>query len=317
VAAGRQILNAGGRALPRILCIGIPIRDLMFRVGGMLAHGSKNRASHFDEICGGNGLNAAVAIARLGGNAALTGPIGDSSETASRLIFDLLRREGVDTSHLIHMPGLVTSASAILIHPDGERSNITFRDPRLWSARLPDPGALLRDCDAILAESRCSSFAADLCTEARARGIPVVIDIDSPMPLDDRLLAASSHLIFSGETLRASAGMADDEAALRTIAGLTPAFLAATRGPRGTIWLDENRQLRETPAFPVQAVDSLGAGDVFHGAFALALTEGQDLAAALRLASAAAALKCTRHGGILGCPQRPEVEVFLSESRVI
>jgi sulfofructose kinase len=301
--------------LPRILCIGIPIRDLKFRIGGMVAHGSKNPASHFDEICGGNGLNAAVAIARLGGQAALTGPVGDSNETTSRVIFDLLDREGVDTSHLVHMPGLVTSASAILIHPDGERSNITFRDPRLWTVRLPDPDILLRDCDAILAESRCSGFAADLCARARAHGIPVVIDIDNPMALDDRLLAASSHLIFSSEALRASAGLSDDAGSLRKIAGLTPAFLAATRGPQGTIWLDAARAVQETPAFAVQAVDSLGAGDVFHGAFTLALTERQDIAGALRFASAAAALKCTRHGGALGCPRRIEVQAFLSESR--
>jgi sugar/nucleoside kinase (ribokinase family) len=283
----------------------------------MLMLGSKTAASHFDEICGGNGLNAAIAIARLGGEAALTGPIGDKSETASRVIFDLLGREGVDTSHLVHVPGLVTSASAILIHADGERSNVTFRDPRLWTARLPDPDILLRDCDAILAESRCSSFAADLCAQARAQNIPVVIDIDSTMALDDRLLTASSHLIFSGEALRASAGVPDDVAALRKIAGLTPAFLAATRGPQGTIWLDEAQTPHETPAFAVQAVDSLGAGDVFHGAFTLALTEGQDLTGALRFASAAAALKCTRHGGALGCPQRTELEAFLTVSREI
>jgi sugar/nucleoside kinase (ribokinase family) len=303
--------------VPRIVCIGIPIRDLKFRIGGTVMLGSKTPASHFDEICGGNGLNAAIAVARLGGQAALTGPIGDSSETASRVIFDLLGREGVDTSHLVHMPGLATSASAILIHPDGERSNVTFRDPRLWTARLPDPGILLDDCSAVLAESRCSGFAAELCAEARVRGIPVVIDIDSPMALDDRLLTASSHLIFSSEALRASAGMSDDAAALRKIAGLTPAFLAATRGPRGTIWLDGAQTLRQTPAFPVQAVDSLGAGDVFHGAFALALTEGQDLSGALSFASAAAALKCTRHGGALGCPQRAELEAFLRESKVL
>jgi len=299
--------------LTRILCIGMPVRDLMFRIGGPLAQGSKNPASHFDEICGGNALNAAVAVNRLGGRAALAGPIGDRSEAANRIIFDLLGREGVDTAHLVHMPGLVTATSAILIHADGERSNVTFRDPGLWSARLPDSDMLLHDCSAILAESRCSAFAAELCATAAARGIPVVIDIDNPMALDDPLLVSASHLIFSAETLRASAATSDDAAALRKIAGLTPAFLAATRGPDGTIWLDEARTVRDTPAFAVRAVDSLGAGDVFHGAFALALTEGQHIPDALRFASAAAALKCTRHGGILGCPRRPEVEAFLMD----
>ena len=104
----------------------------------------------------------------------------------------------------------------------------------------------------------------------------------------------------------------DDAQALKKIAKLTPSFLAGTRGPRGTIWLDENGAVQETPAFPVHTVDTLGAGDVFHGAFALAITEKQELRQALRFASAAAALKCTRFGGAFAAPQRTEVEELLT-----
>jgi sugar/nucleoside kinase (ribokinase family) len=93
---------------------------------------------------------------------------------------------------------------------------------------------------------------------------------------------------------------------------LTTSFLAGTRGPRGTIWLDERGELWQTPAFPVHTVDTLGAGDIFHGAFTLALTESQSVPDALCFASAAAALKCTRFGGAFACPQRPEVEALLS-----
>ena len=73
--------------------------------------------------------------------------------------------------------------------------------------------------------------------------------------------------------------------------------------------------MQETPAFPVHTVDTLGAGDVFHGAFALGITEGQDLRTALRFASAAAALKCTRFGGAFAAPQRAEVEALLGEGQ--
>jgi sugar/nucleoside kinase (ribokinase family) len=305
---------AAPKRLPRILCIGMPVRDLMFRVDGVPERGSKNPASHFDEICGGNGLNAAIAIARLGGHAALTGPIGDSRETSSKFIFERLAHEGIDATDLVHMPGLFTSISAIMIDPSGERTNVTFRDPQLWKVRLPDTDKLLGECDAILTESRCSEFANDLCAEAGRRGIPVVVDVDSAMSLRDGLLTASSHLIFSAEALRATAGVSDDADALMRIASLTPSFLAATRGPLGTIWLDEGQCLNETPAFPVHTVDTLGAGDVFHGAFTLAITENQDLPRALRFASAAAALKCSRHGGPFACPRRDEVEALLSQS---
>ena len=87
-----------------------------------------------------------------------------------------------------------------------------------------------------------------------------------------------------------------------------------TRGAKGTIWLDEQGEAAEMPAFPVHTVDTLGAGDIFHGAFTLAIAEGQSLPKAMRFASAAAALKCTRYGGALCRPQRAEVEALLRQT---
>ena len=131
------------------------------------------------------------------------------------------------------------------------------------------------------------------------------------MALQRGLLTAASHLLFSSEQVQETAGIADDGEALKRLAALTPHSSAATRGPHGTIWLNETGALEETPAFPVEAVDTLGAGDVFHGAFTLRLAEGGDVREALRFAAAAAALKCTRHGGGLAAPQRIEVEELL------
>lgn len=296
---------------PHILCIGMPVRDLTFRVDGLPARGFKVNADHFDEICGGNALNSAIGIVRLGGRASICGPMGDAGETSSRFIFDKMAEEGIDTRNLIHMAGLVTPISTIMIDPSGERTIVTFRDPQLWKVRLPDVDRLLQDCDAVLTESRCAEFCTDLCAEATRRGIPVVVDVDRAMSLREGLLTASSHLIFSSEALQQTADTTSDAEALLKIAKLTPSFLAGTRGAQGTLWLDDEGVLQETPAFPVHTVDTLGAGDIFHGAFALAMTEGQDIRRALRFASAAAALKCTRFGGAFACPQRAEVEALL------
>ncbi len=253
---------AAPKIAPRILCIGMPVRDLTFRVQGLPARGSKEHASHFDEICGGNALNGAIGIVRLGGRASICGPMGDARETTSRYIFEKLADEGIDTRHIVHMPGLVTPISNIMIDPSGERTIVTFRDPELWKVHT-----------------------------------------------------ASSHLVFSSEPLQETAGVAEDGEALKKIAKLTPSFLAGTRGALGTIWLDEHQNLQQTPAFAVHTVDTLGAGDVFHGAFALAITENQDLPEALRFASAAAALKCTRFGGAFAAPQRAEVDELLSHNQ--
>jgi sulfofructose kinase len=306
---------AAPRTPPRILCIGMPVRDLTFRVRSVPARGSKENATHFEEICGGNALNAAIGIVRLGGRASVCGPMGDIHETPSRYIFDKLAHESIDARHIVHMPGLVTPISTIMIDPSGERTIVTFRDPELWKVRLPHPEVLLEDCAAILTESRCAEFCTDLCAEARRRDIPVIVDVDRAMSLREGLLTASSHLVFSSEPLQETADVTDDGTALKKIAKLTSSFLAGTRGPQGTIWLDEQGNLQETPAFPVHTVDTLGAGDIFHGAFALAITEKQELRQALRFASAAAALKCTRFGGAFAAPQRAEVEQFLAQSQ--
>ena len=166
---------------PRILCIGMPVRDLTFHTPRVPGRGSKENATAFDEICGGNALNAAIGIVRLGGRATICGPMGDAKETSSRFIFDQMRHEGIETNHLIHMPGLVTPISAVMIDPSGERTIVTFRDPKLWQVKLPDFDTLLEDCQAILTESRCAEFCTDLCAEAVRRGIPVVVDIDRAM----------------------------------------------------------------------------------------------------------------------------------------
>jgi sulfofructose kinase len=110
--------------------------------------------------------------------------------------------------------------------------------------------------------------------------------------------------------LRATTGLEDLAAALKRLAEHVSSFVAVTDGPDGVAWLEDGT-LRHMPAFKVQAIDSLAAGDAFHGAFTLGLAEGRDLADVLRFASATAALKCTHFGGAAGAPRRAEVDAFL------
>ncbi len=310
-------MNFHGKSLPdpsRILCVGMPVRDLVFRVHDIPARGKKMRATHFQEFSGGNALNAAIAIARLGGHVLMSGPMGDAQEKSSVTIFDDLTREGIDASAMVHMPGLVTPISNIMIDHTGERTIVTYRDPELWNVQLPDTDELLRDCVAVLTESRCGSFVNGVCLEAQRRGIPVILDADRAIPLDDRLFQASSHIVFSSEALHITTGDIDDLAALRSIAAVTPAFVAVTNGANGMTWLDQAQESQHMPAFPISAVDTLGAGDVFHGAFTVAIAEKQPLEEAMRFSAAAAALKCGRFGGAFGAPQRAEVEELLGQN---
>ena len=105
---------------PRILCIGMPVRDLTFRTPTVPARGSKENATGFAEICGGNALNAAIAIVRLGGRASICGPMGDARETSARFIYDQMAKEGLRP--------LSTSPSSLAL--DTRRQTLTNR-PRL------------------------------------------------------------------------------------------------------------------------------------------------------------------------------------------
>ena len=138
-----------------------------------------------------------------------------------------------------------------------------------------------------------------------------MLDADRPTDLSDDLFRIATHVVFSGECLRATTGLDDLGAALARVAGVTRSFLAVTDGPQDVLWRD-GETLRRSPVFAVSAVDTLGAGDVFHGAFTLALAEGRDVAAAMRFAAAAAGLKCSRLGGSTAAPHRAEVEALLA-----
>jgi sulfofructose kinase len=298
---------------PLIVCAGIAVLDHVYRLERFPAPGSKTRAREFMIVGGGCAANAAVAIARLGGRARLVAPLGGPAgfDAAGDAIVSGLEREGVDTSGVVRMSGAISPTSAIIIDASGERLIVNQRDEKLSAVRVADPDTLVADAAAVLADNRFAEFVLPIAKAARRRGLPVVLDGDRPTQASDALLTTATHVIFAADGLRTTAQLDDLEAALRLIAQHTDAFLAVTDGERGAFWLDGDT-LRHQPAFKVDAIDTLAAGDVFHGASALALVEGASEAAAMTFAAATAALKCTRFGGGSAAPKRAEVETMLT-----
>ena len=303
------------KSAPRILCTGIIVLDEVFRVEEFPQADGKVQAKGFFVVNGGCAANAAVAIARLGGRAALAGPLGgpQGEDTNGDRVLKALARDNVDCSFCQRIDGLATALSAIFMNARGDRTIVTYRDERIASTRPSDPKAAVADADAVLADNRYPDFVQPICEAARARGIAVVLDGDRPTVEDDPLFHLASHIIFSSECLRETTGIADLGAGLQRIARRTAAFLAVSNGPDDIIYL-ENGALRRLPVFRIDAVDTLGAGDAFHGGFALALAEGQSEVAAMRFGAAAAGIKCSRLGGSAGAPTRPEVEKFLAQN---
>jgi sulfofructose kinase len=274
--------------------------------------GTKVQASEFLITSGGQSGNAAVAIARLGGQVSFAGPLGDEDdEFASRIVKTLLQ-EKIDCTGAVRVPGAISSVSLILVDAAGEKMITTRRDQGLGEVAPQNAERTVSAVDAVLLDNRYPNFVIPICNAARAGGIPRVLDFDKAAPLDDPLLTGCSHVICSSEALRGSTGLDDLPAALKKLGQHFSGFLAVTDGDHGVCWID-NGEIRHMPAFKVNAIDTLGAGDVFHGAFTFRLVETGDVVDSMRFASAAAAIKCTRFGGLMGAATRGEVDDFLKQ----
>ncbi len=300
--------------MAKVICVGHSALDRVFTVEAWPQASAKVRAHAFVEVGGGMAANAAVAVARLGGAAHFWGPAG--ADSVADIMSAQLRAAGVDVRGLRRFAGLNSSTSAILIDARAERLIVSYRGTALEAPadwlQLDQIGS----AGALLADVRWPQGAIAALRAARRCGIPSVLDADTAEPATLQALAGEAeYAVFSEHGLASFAGGGDIEGGLRRALALGARLAAVTQGERGAFWIEagEPEGLRHLPAFAVPAVDTLGAGDVFHGAFALELARGKAAAEALRFAAAAAAIKCTRPGGRSGSPSRDEVVRFLRE----
>ena len=285
-----------------VLVIGVAVVDYVFYVDAFPQAAEKYRARDAAVVGGGCGANAAVAIARLGGQAHLSARLG-ADATAAMILADL-RAEGVDVT-LCDQSGARSSCSSILIDAAGERQIVNFRGAGLTEATghiasAPPVGA-------VLADTRWTAGAVAAMELARARGVPGLLDVEAGA--DPAVLRPASHAAFSLQGL-ADLYPGDPGAALSRVVTEHGGWACVTMGADGVLWRDQTSE-GHVPSPRVDVVDTLGAGDVWHGAFALSLAEGTGEPDAMRFANAVAALKCTNPGGRAGTPSRAEVEDFL------
>jgi sulfofructose kinase len=292
-----------------VLSIGISVLDYVFQVDSMPRHAEKYRSHAMATVGGGIAANAAVAVARQGGAASLITRLGD--DALAKAILDEIAAEGVDVSLSRQFPGIRSQLSCILVDRAGERMIVSYADPAMPDATDWLPGALPANVDAVLGDTRWEAGAGHMVDLARRAAKPAVMDIDRK-PADASLINRCSHAALSAQAAREMTGLTDLMAALDRLRRQHAVWLAITDGENGVWWTDGG-DILHTPAFAVEVKDTLGAGDTWHGAFALGLAEGMAEADAVRYASAVAALKCTRFGGRSGIPDRAEAEAFLRE----
>lgn len=298
---------------PEIICLGSVFCDRVFDVPAIPRDGVKVLASGFREAGGGMAATAAVAIASLGAKATYFGRVGE--DTTGFLLRDWLIEAGVEVSGMRIVPGAVTATSAVLVDPKGERLLAAFTG----SGLVEDPDWLpldrIEDAAAVLCDVRWPRGALALFGAARRAGVPSVLDAEiAPAETIDDLAAAADHIVFSGASLARHTGISDPHDALHAFRAPRARSIGVTLGSRGCLFLEAGRMVA-IPGFDVSAKDTNGAGDVFHGAFALAIARGVPVAEAGRFANAAAAVKCAKGDGWRGMPTSADIEGLIEEQR--
>ena len=289
-----------------VLCVGHACYDLVFAVEHHPAPDEKARAGAFVSCGGGTAANAAMTAATLGAATAFCGYVGHDVYGDAHLAE--LHGVSVDT-RLVVRGSALTPISAIFVKPDGARSIVNYRGDTNGLTGADVDYSLVRP-RVLLFDGHQPALALSMAAWARTRGIMTVLDADMVNDGTTQLVHCCDIVAASEHFARAFPGVATAEAGLTALARLAPAVIV-TLSERGLIW-QRGEETGALPAFRVDAVDSTGAGDTFHGALAAGLAAGMAWEEVLRYASAAGALCCTRHGARLGIPTAAEVAALLA-----
>jgi len=265
----------------------------------------------------GGGLTgtALVAAARLGASAAFAGVLG--TDDLSRWTLAELEREGVDCSEVITRPDAQVYHAIIIVDRE-HRSRTIFH---FSGGFVPRPAEAIDErligSTRVLFVDQCDpATTGKACRIARDLGVPVVADFEHGSgPHVDAVLAQVDHLIVPLAFGRAYTGEREPADIVRCLARSRRTCTAVTAGDAGCWYVtgDQADEVRHQPAFEVNAVDTTGCGDVFHGAYAAGIARGWPVDRAIPFAAAAAAIKATAPGGREGIPDRKTVERFLRD----
>ena len=309
-----------GAVRPRItvvgsFAVGLTLRAPRFPVGGETLIGSD-----FDMGPGGKGSNQAVGAARLGAESHLVAVVG--VDMFGDIGLDLYRQENVGVEHLRRVSERNTGVGFILLNAAGENQIVLD----MGANHLLGPDDVDR-AESLIAASDAVLSVLEIRPETAARAMALarqhdVISVLNPAPaqaLDDALLANVDILTPNESELRLLSGLApDDPTDTLTLAQRLQARgvrnVVVTRGGDGALVVSADGVTEHIPGQRVNVVDTTGAGDAFTCALAVALAEGMSLLAAVRFATIAGALACTRLGVIPALPTRREVESLMQKA---
>jgi ribokinase len=293
-----------------VVGVGYTCLDFLATVPGMPEIDTKMEISSLAVQGGGPTATALVTLAKLGLRTALIAAVGD--DIPGRVAMAELAREGVDTSAVSVQRGASSQVAFILVdEPTGKRTVLWTRGSLEFLAGPDlDPGLVL-SAKCLLIDDLEVEAQAEAAALAAGAGIPVVMDAGTHREGVEKLVPLATHLVASERFPRAFTGIEDMNVAAEKLLGMGPETVVVTLGSKGCLAVDKSGRRIEQPAFEIKAVDTTGAGDVFHGAYIRGLLEDWDLPRVLEFACAVAALKCTKPGGRKGIPSMAGAMAFL------
>lgn len=272
---------------------------------------------------GGMTANLAHAVARLGGRVALVTTTGDDA-LADQAIHEL-RQAGVNTAYIVRRPHTPAPVTVLMVNPALERAGLVTNLPPHLCLR-PDevPDELLRSARLFFTDLEPAATAIEVARRARKLGIPVAFDmqmaqhhVNIPEHTANvgQMFALTDYFFANEENFLVWRNRTDLHAALAELVASHPHLTAVvTRGAQGSL-IATQAGLTSIPAFPVEMVDAIGAGDALHGAFLYThVILGWEVEPAGLFAAATAALSCTQVGARAGLPEMQQVMDFLREN---
>ena len=299
-----------------ILGLGCTAVDELLFVAAYPSADGKARVQRRERHCGGLTATALIAAARLGGKCAFAGVLGEDEQ--SRFVLECLKRENVRITHVVRRPDARPIQSTVVVNERRKTRAIFFDTNHVYGA---DPNAptekMIRSTRVLLVDSFGIKGMIRAAGIARAAGIPVVADFESSdLPGFSKLLGLVDHLILSAGFACKLTGAKHPAEAARRLWTKDRQAVIVTRGAKGCYYLASGDDTpKSMPAFKIKALNTTGCGDVFHGAYALALARNLELKGRIRFASAAAACKATQHNGQDGFPTLKIVNRLLEQSK--
>jgi len=287
-----------------LLCVGHASYDITMSSARHPGPDEKIFADAMQLAGGGPAANAAVCAARLGAEAGFCGYLGD--DLFGDIHLGELKSEGVDTS-LVQRGTCPSPVSQILAKADGKRSLVNYKGDTPWLAA--DAVSIENRPKVMLFDGHEPLLSVALCHWAKENGVITLLDAGSLHQGTQALAGRVDYLVASEKFARQWCGTNDMEKARGELAAVSDNVLI-TLGEKGLIWIKSAEQ-GSLPAFHIDAVDSTGAGDAFHGAFAYGLTLNLTWQELLRYASAAGALTCTKLGARSALPNAAEVHALI------